>query len=553
MTSKDSILCVPLGGCGQFGANMTLYGHDGEWLAIDCGIGFADEHLPGVDILMPDIDWIAERAQDLKGLIITHAHEDHVGAVAWMWPRLKCPIYTSPFTAAVLRRKLDEHVYAEEPEIHEIEIGSDLNIGTFTVHSAAVTHSIPETMSLMVETAAGSVVHTGDWNLDPNPVVGSPTDIQQFSKWGDQGVLAVIGDSTNAPVPGRSQSESEAAAGLEAVFSECKGKIAITIFSSNIGRILSIVQAAKANDRHVALIGRSLKNMAQCAQEAGYIPDNLNFVSEKDIGNLPNDKQVLIVTGSQGEPRAALSKIARGVSNDISLGAGDTVIFSARSIPGNERGILDVKNLLAASGVRVIDPDVTDEVIHVSGHPRQDEIRDLYKALRPQIVVPVHGEYQMQHAHAKLAEAEFGCQTLIPRNGYIMRLSAAEGVALVDQVDITPHALDMGHIVPVTHIPLQQRRRLSFNGALFLSLVIEEDSLELIDLQLTPLGLVDEEHQNDVIEDVLDRVEGAYERMKNGDKRNAHKLADTVRIAARKPFKDKFRVRPVTEVHVVYV
>ena len=542
-----------MGGCGQFGANLTVYGHDGDWLAIDCGIGFADD-LPGVDILLPDVSWLEERAEDLKGLIITHAHEDHIGAVAWLWPRLKCPVYTTAFTAAVLRRKLMERGLLDEVEVIEFEPNKDpLQIGTFTVSALSVTHSIPETVSLMLETDAGRVVHTGDWNLDPQPVVGQATNLDRFSEWGDAGILAVIGDSTNAPIPGRSQSESEAAKGLEKVFAECKGKIAVTIFSSNISRIISIANAAKANDRHVALIGRSLKTMTQCAQEAGHIGGDIKFVSEQDIGSLPNDKQVMIVTGSQGEPRAALSKIARGMSNDISLGKGDTVIFSARSIPGNERGIVDTKNLLAASGVTVIDPDQTEHTIHVSGHPRQDELRDMLQALKPQIVVPVHGEYQMQAAHAELAEGEFGCGTLIPRNGYILRLSKDSGVELVDQIDITTHALDMDRIVPVTHIPLQQRKRISYNGAVFVSMAVNEDTLDLIDLQVTPLGLIDEELEGEVLETVLDRIEETYERMKDQDRQDAKKLADTIRTAARKPFKDQFRVRPITEVHIAYV
>lgn len=554
-SDNSSIFCLPIGGCGQFGANMTIYGYAGDLLAIDCGIGFADDTFPGVDILTPDVDWVAEHADKLKALIITHAHEDHIGAVAWVWPRLKCPVFLTEFAALVLERKLGEQAYQERPDIHIIEAGKPFDVAGFEVHSSLVTHSVPETLSLMLDCPVGRVVHTGDWNLDPTPVIGKPTDLEQFKAWGDDGVLAVVGDSTNAPIPGRSASEAEAAKGLETVFQGCTGRIAITIFSSNIARMISIHRAAESCGRQVALIGRSLKAMADTAKQAGIMPEGVNFVSEQDIGHLPNDKIVLIVTGSQGEPRAALSKIARGMNRDISLSSGDTVIFSARSIPGNERGILDIKNLLARDGVHVVDADNCAETIHVSGHPKRDELSQMLEAIRPQLVVPVHGEYQMQLALAELAQQQVGAQTSIPGNGTMMRLSKDAGIEVIDHLDITPKAIEFKRVVDLNDLAIQQRRRLSFNGAIFMHICVDESNGNMLDCQITMLGLIDEasEFGRDILDSTYDAVEAAFNRMKVVERLDADRLVDKLRPATRRVVKDRMGARPATEIHVSVV
>lgn len=554
-SAHDSMLCLPLGGCGQFGANMTVYGHAGRLIAVDCGIGFADDTFPGVDILMPDVDWLAQEADHLDALIITHAHEDHIGAVAWLWPRLQCPIYVSEFASHVLARKFSERNYDTEPDIRIITPNDVITINSFTVHSTAVTHSTPETMSLMIETDAGRILHTGDWNLDPNPILGQATDLDVFRKWGDEGILAMVGDSTNAPVEGRSASESDAAAGLAEIFKNCEGRIAITIFSSNIGRVMGIHRAAKACGRHVGLIGRSLKAMVDTAKKAGVIAEDVTFVSEEDLGHLPNEKVVMVVTGSQGEPRAALSKIARGMNRDVSLKAGDTVIFSARSIPGNERGILDIKNLLAESGVHVIDPDTAKQTVHVSGHPKREELKEMLQAVRPQIVIPVHGEYQMQAALAQLAQDEVGAITTIPGNGTVMTLSKTDGVKVIDHLEINDIAVDFDRVVSLNSVAIQQRRRLSFNGSIFLSLVLDEESLELLDLQITTLGLIDEDDPfgQNLLDQAIADIEQCYDNLKDSQRRDADALAHKIRPAARRVFKNTLRARPATEIHVSLV
>ncbi|MFK7839170.1 MAG: ribonuclease J, partial [Bdellovibrionales bacterium] len=395
---------LPLGGSEQFGVNLNVYINDGDMLAIDCGIGFADERFPGIDLLLPDPTFLEEHQDDLKGMIITHAHEDHIGAVAHLWERFKCPLYGTQFTLAVLKRKLKEKGL-KNVELNVIEPNKVISIGAFEVHPVHVSHSVPQSVSVFIKTKHGNVMHSGDWNLDPSPAIGNATDQAYIGDLAKDGVLAYIGDSTNAEVNGFSGSESDVAIGLEKEFRECERKIAITTFSSNIGRIHSIAKAAQACDRHVAVIGRSLHNMIGCAKECGYLHDVPDFIDDDNIGLIPDDKLVVIVTGSQGEYRAALAKVSRGDHPFLSLNPRDTVIFSSRAIPGNEREINQVKNNLSGAGIRIITPDDTTHKIHVSGHPCRDEIAKMFQLLKPKTVIPVHGERTQLEAHAKFAKS----------------------------------------------------------------------------------------------------------------------------------------------------
>ena len=393
---------LPLGGSEQFGVNFNLYAHRGQWLAVDLGIGFADHRYPGIDILLPDPAFLEERQEDLVGLIVTHAHEDHVGAIPYLWPRLKCPVWCSPFTAQVLKKKISEYPECRDMPINIVNVGDKFKAGAFTLHAVHVAHSIPDTFALVIETKAGRVVHSGDWNLDPTPVINGPTDSDTLKAFGDKGVMAYVGDSTNANVPGRSGSELDVEQGLTKLFGEIKGRIAITMFASNVGRMRSIAKAALAHGRRVALVGRSLQNMSAAGYECGYLEDLPPFLDFEELDDLPPEECVLVVTGSQGEARAALARIARGDYRGISFGRGDTVIFSARPIPGNEAEINAVQNDLVRAGVQVIAVRDTPHTIHVSGHPCQDELADMYQWVRPALVVPVHGE----HTHL-VAQSEF--------------------------------------------------------------------------------------------------------------------------------------------------
>jgi len=325
----EELYFIPLGGSEQFGVNFNLYHYGGSWLAIDCGIGFAGHRYPGIDIFLPDIKFIEERRDDLEALIVTHAHEDHVGAIPYLWPRLRCPIYCTEFTAAVLLAKFEEAPDCATAEVNIIKPGDTLDLGPFKTSFIHIAHSIPNNISVVVETPVGKVLHSGDWNLDPTPVIGEPTDIKSFKAVGKEGVLAYVGDSTNSGKEGRSGSEADVEVGMKAVFEECTGRISVTLFSSNISRIQSIVRAAESVGRSVCVMGRSLLRMVDSAKNCGMLRDIPNFISEEEVLNIPDDKIVLLMTGSQGEYMAMLARVARGDHREISLGKGDTVISSS--------------------------------------------------------------------------------------------------------------------------------------------------------------------------------------------------------------------------------
>ena len=548
----DSLYFVPLGGSEQFGVNLNLYVNNGRYLAIDCGIGFADERFPGIDLLLPDPTLLEDNREKLEGLIITHAHEDHIGAVAYLWERIKCPIYATAFTAAVLHKKLEEANLRDVP-VNVVEMGETVAIGDFKVKFVPVAHSIPDTTSLIIETDHGQVVHSGDWNMDPKPIIGTTTQPKPFKDAAKSGILAYVGDSTNAEVPGRAGSESEVEKGLEAEFRACKGRIAVTIFSSNIGRILSIARAAKACERNVGIIGRSLHRMIGAARSCGYLDDIPDFVSEEDLGLLPNDKCVMIVTGSQGEYRSALAKISRGDHPSVDLKRGDTVIFSARAIPGNERGINAVKNALSAGAINIITPDDTENVIHVSGHPCQDEIAEMLQWLKPQLVIPVHGERTQLDAHARLARKCQVAQAIVPNNGSVIKLSPGEP-ELVDHIETGLLAVDLKRIISHDHQSIIARKKLQYTGALHVSVVLDARGEVLGQPQLDTIGLIDEDSAEIQIADNLyDEILGIIDDMTFEERVDDEFIAEELRIGLRRFVYHILGIKPKTTIHVIRV
>lgn len=550
----DQLYFVPLGGSEQFGVNFNLYHYDGRWLAVDCGLGFADERHPGVDILLPDPAFIEDRKDALDGLVITHAHEDHIGAVAHLWPRLKCPIYCSEFTAAVLRQKMQEFPKCRNARIHTVAAGASVDIGPFGVKFIHVSHSIPETRALLIRTGAGNVLHSGDWNLDPAPVLGDPTDSESLRAAGDEGVLAYVGDSTNANVQGRSGSENDVEAGLEKVFAECPGRIAVTIFASNIGRVRSIAKAAKASGRRVALIGRSLHNMTRAARSCGHLSNVADFVSEEDINRLPDERVVMIVTGSQGEARAALARMARGEHQSILLKRSDTVIFSARPIPGNEKEIDAVKNNLSAAGIRIIAEGDTQHVIHVSGHPRRGEIVDMLGWVRPRIVVPVHGERVQLEAHAALARDCDVPATIVPSNGAVIRLGP-DKPAVIDHVRTGLLAVEPNRIIGADHEAISARRKLQFTGTVHVTIVINDRGDLIADPQISTVGLIDPANKSEarIETDLMDEISDILVDMDMDEVRDDELVNEEVRLGVRRLVNDILGMKPNTTVHVIRV
>jgi ribonuclease J len=548
----DALYFLPLGGSGEIGMNLNLYGHRGKWLMVDLGISFADETMPGLDVIMPDPAFIAARTDDLAGLVVTHGHEDHLGAIQYLWPQLRCPVYCTPFTAALLRAKLYERGLGTTVPIVEVPVGGAVEVGPFRVEYVPVTHSIPEPSALAIRTAAGTVLHTGDWKLDPNPMVGPTLDEERLRGLGDEGVLALIGDSTNALLPGTSGSEE----GVRGALTELLGRypdvrVAVSCFATNVARLESVAAAAAAHGRSVALIGRSLWRINEAARSSGYLADVPPFLTEYEAALLPREKLVLICTGSQGEPRSALARIAAGDHPQITLQQGDVVVFSSREIPGNERAIGRVQNQLVSRGVELVTAD--DAPVHVSGHPARDELALMYQWIRPRLAVPVHGERRHQQEHARLA---LDCQvpeTLIPSNGQLIRLAPGP-VEVVARAPFGRVALDGKRLISIEGSGVvRSRQRMVNGGAAVVTLVLNGKGELVAAPQVAIMGVLDEAADRDTLLDVVDTVREAVAALPKSVRADDEQVRQAVRVAVRRTLNASHGKKPVTEVHLVRV
>ncbi len=549
---QKGLYFIPLGGSEQFGVNLNVYSYDGDLLAIDCGLGFADERFPGIDLLLPDPAFLEMHKDRLKGMIITHAHEDHIGAVAYLYERFECPLYASEFTAKVLRLKLDEKGF-RKVKIKVIKPLESFKIGKFKLRAVPVAHSIPGCFSVFIQTSYGNLLHSGDWNLDPDPVIGNQTNPEDFKKIGNEGVLAYIGDSTNSEFDKRAGSEGSVAHGLAEEMKACNGKVCVTIFSSNIARIHSITQAAKDCGREVCVVGRSLHRMIGVAKACGYLND-VNFIDEGDITYMPDNKICLIVTGSQGEFRAALARIARGDHNSISLKPRDTVIFSARAIPGNEREINSVKNNLSASGIHTITPKDSKHTIHVSGHPYQEEISQMYHWVKPQVVIPVHGERTQLEAQANFAKSCQIMESIIPKNGSVIQIAPGEP-QIIDHVGTGLLAVDIKRIIKVDHQSIVARRKLQYSGAIHATLVFDSNGKLLGNPKIDTVGLIDPNDVDDEgFEDSLhDEIMEILDDLDHDELLDDRFIAEELRIGLRRYVFHILKIKPKTTVHVMRV
>ncbi len=545
---SDGLAFLPLGGTGEIGMNLNLYRCGGKYLAIDCGIGFGGNENPEVEIMMPDPGFIAERRDKLIGLVITHAHEDHIGAVAHLWRQLRCPVYATPFATAVLKRKLGEAGLVNEVRITTVPIGGAFDLPPFRLQFMPVSHSVPEAQALVIRTPFGTVLHTGDWKLDPDPLVGQPTDEAAFRALGDEGVLAMVCDSTNAMVDGHSGSESEVQESLTRLIGGIKhGRIAVTCFASNVARVQSVARAAKAAGRTVALVGRSLRNLEAAARECGYLKGVAEFVPEDDAGSIPDDNLLLLVTGSQGEPRSALSRISADTHPNIALGEGDTVIYSSRMIPGNERPITVVQDALVRRGVRVITDD--DDMTHVSGHPAREELRTLYRLVRPTYSVPVHGEWRHLSAHAELARAMQASPILL-EDGDILQLAPGRA-EVVDSAPVGRLVLDGDRLVPLEGPVLAARRRMMFNGVVLGSAAMDASGRIVGQPRVSAPGLFESDDPEAI------RVTAAFAQglagLPPGLRQDDAALADAARATLRRALGKRLQKRPMVDVHLLRV
>ncbi|WP_426267748.1 ribonuclease J [Sphingomonas sp. LHG3443-2] len=525
MTPGNELLFLALGGSGEIGMNVNLYGTNGKWLMVDCGMTFGDTDYPGIDLILPDLEFIEKRRKDLVGLVLTHGHEDHIGAIPYLAADLGVPLYATPFTAGLIAHKLEEEGLSGQVKVRLIHPGDVLDLGPFRVTPVPLAHSIPEANGLLIETPHGRVFHTGDWKLDPTPVLGNPTSPEKLRAIGDLGVDVMVCDSTNAFTDKASGSEAEVFDGLLKAVEESPGRVLVTTFASNAARLHTIGKVAEATGRQVAVAGRSIERYLQVARATGYLTDFPDTVRYDEAMRLPRRELLIVATGGQGEPRAALGRIAAG-SHEIKLGEMDTVIFSSRQIPGNERAVGRVMNQLAVLGVRTITERQAH--VHVSGHPGRPELQQMYDWIRPKLLVPVHGERRHLLEQARLGIESGVPGSLIQENGDLIRLAPGEPKKIGEE-RVGRLVLDGDVILPADGATINERRRISFQGVIAVSIVLRSNGSLAADPVVRAVGVPVEEDRDDFIRDAQATAAKAVTPIRDEDK-----LRETIRLAVRR-------------------
>ncbi|MCP4619131.1 MAG: ribonuclease J [Bradyrhizobium sp.] len=556
MARPDELTFAPLGGVGEIGMNLSIYGlgnrHQRSWLAVDLGVSFGDEeHLPGIDLIMPDVGFLEKERRNLVALVLTHAHEDHFGAIIDLWPKLQCPIYATPFSAALFAAKLEAERNPPKIPVTVVPSGGRIDLGPFSVEFIPVAHSIPESHALAIHTEVGTVLHTGDWKLDPTPILGPPTDEKRLRELGDAGVLALVGDSTNAVRDGRSPSEAEVATIIAGLVKSAKGRVAVTTFASNVARVKAVADAARAADREVVVVGRAMERVVQVARECGYLDGTKSFRGMDLYGHFPADKVLAICTGSQGEPRAALARIANNDHPAVTLNKGDTVIFSSRTIPGNEKAVGSIINGLVAQGVEVI----TDRthLVHVSGHPRRDELRDMIAWVRPQILIPVHGEALHLSEHAKLARSAGVPKVITCRNGDLVKLGPGDP-GIIDELPAGRLYKDGTILEDAKSRAVVERRKLGFAGCVFVAVAMTEKGELADDPEVDLIGIPEKNAAGEELDEIVfDTVVSTVEGLPRARRRDPDALAESVRRAVRSAVNEEWGKKPLCFVHVLEV
>ena len=525
MIPGEELLFVALGGSGEIGMNVNLYGCRGQWIMVDLGLTFADPSYPGIELVLPDLEFIEDQQERLAGIVLTHGHEDHIGALPYLAEELKSPLFATPFTAGLIAGKLEEEGLTGAVKLNTIERGGSVELGPFRVSFVALSHSIPEGNGVLIETPFGNVFHTGDWKIDETPVIGEAPSVETLKAIGDRGVLALVCDSTNVFQEHPSGSEESVHAGLLAKVAEAKGRVLVTTFASNAARLQTIGRVARETGRQVCIAGRSLDRILRVSQATGYLLDFPAPIGFDVAMRLPRSEVLIIATGGQGEPRAALGRIAAG-NHDLKLSAGDTVIFSSRIIPGNEVAIGRIMNQLSDLAVKIVTERQAH--VHVSGHPGRPELIEMYNWVRPKIVVPVHGEGRHMAEQARLALSHGVPDAVVQKNGDVVRLAPGDPKK-IDEVRVGRLVLDGDVILPADGATVNERRRIGYGGLITVALPVGDDG-ELAGTPLIrPFGVPVEEDRDDFIADATDAAKRAY--TPRGDE---EKVRESVRLAVRR-------------------
>ncbi|HKZ97866.1 MAG TPA: ribonuclease J [Hyphomicrobiaceae bacterium] len=554
--SPDELVFLALGGIGEIGMNAYLYGFGPpdarRWLMVDLGITFPEgEDDPGIDVILPDLRFIEEEKGALLGLVLTHAHEDHIGAVIDLWPRLGVPIYATAFTAGMLKSKFEEHGAGLEMPITVVPLDGRFEVGPFDIELVSMAHSIPESSALAIRTPLGLVFHTGDWKLDATPIIGKPADDSRLEALGGEGVLALVGDSTNAMRDGRSPSERDVAKALAGLIKAAPNRVAVTTFASNVARIKAVADGARAAGRRLVVAGRALHRVIEVAMETGYLPKDFHYLDQQDFGYLRRAEAVCLCTGSQGEPRAAMARIADEEHPDISFAKGDLVIFSSRTIPGNEKAVSRIQNSLVRMGCDLLTDG--DALVHVTGHPRRDELKQMYAWIRPMIAVPMHGEARHLKAHADLARGAGVAEVVPAYNGEIVRL--APGPAqVIDDAPVGRLFRDGRFIVPAEEGPVRERRKLARSGLVAVALTLSRRGDVLAEPRVALDGVPAQGANGEPMTDaVLDAVEGTLRSLPAAARKDADAVQEAVRRAVRAAVAQAWGKKPIAKVLITVI
>jgi len=554
MSKKDQLLFCPLGGSGEIGMNMNLFAYgkpeNQKWIIVDIGVTFADDSIPGIDLIYPDPGFIIDKKNDLLGIILTHAHEDHIGAIAHIWPQLKCKIFATPFTAVLIKEKFKEKKIEIGNNLRIVDLNGNIELGPFNIEFITLTHSILEPNGLSIKTPVGTVLHTGDWKCDPNPLIGNTINQKKLREIGDKGVLAMICDSTNVFSPGRAGSELDVRNSLLKIMSNLNKRIIVTSFASNVARMESIFYCAEKTGRQISLVGRSMHRIYKAARQCGYLKDIIDPIDPREAKKISREKIVYLCTGSQGEPMGAMMRITNYVHPDVFIEEGDTVIFSSKIIPGNEKKLYNLHNQLIKNQVNVISEE--NEFVHVSGHPNREDLKDMYNWVKPTSVIPVHGEYRHMAEHINFAKEMQVPFPVKVENGDIVKLHPGEKPEVYDKAPVGRLYVDGNISVNEDSESIKDRKNLAINGYLEVTILINKKGKILKKPVLSYKGLPII-HQDDFLSDLDNEIQNTTRTFSINNKKQENNLIESLRINCRKIAKEKTGKKPYTNINLVKI
>ena len=552
--SKEELLFCPLGGSGEIGMNMNLFAYGKEdnqkWIIVDMGVTFADDSIPGIDLIMPDPGFIIDKKDDLLGVVLTHAHEDHIGAVAHIWPELKCKLYATPFTAALITEKFKEKKIDISSYLKIVPLNSKIKLGEFEIDFVTLTHSILEPNGLSIKTPLGTILHTGDWKIDPNPLIGNKIDEEKLKKIGDEGVSAMICDSTNIFSPGRAGSEADVRDSLLRIMELKTKRILVTSFASNVARMESIFYCAKKTGRSICLVGRSMHRIYKAAKKCGYLKGLIEPLEPRDAKKVSKNKILYLATGSQGEPMGAMNRIINGTHPEVFLEDGDCVIFSSKIIPGNEKKLYQLQNLIVKNNMEIISEE--NAFVHVSGHPNRDDLKDMYKWVKPKSVIPVHGEHRHMQEHVKFAKEMQVPKTLLIENGDIIKLLPGKVPEIVDKAPSGRIYLDGSVNVETDSQSIKDRKNLSINGYLEITLLLSNNG-KIKKPIISFKGIPESQEKDPFIFDMEDEIFNICRTFSLDNAKQQKNLIETIKQNCRRIVREKTGKKPFTNINVARV